>query len=141
MKYPRVVSICNDTAADLAGEVIAGLSAASLVFAENVDYSKRLIEAGETLFNFVTRKEDPSRQNVMYTENDACGGQARSFYKSSGYMDELVWAGTWLFFGTGNTSYLKYATDNFVVAEEEELNSERGIFYWNNKLTANAVSH
>ncbi|GFP97821.1 endoglucanase 7 [Phtheirospermum japonicum] len=138
MKYPRPVSICDDSAADLAGEIVAGMSAASLVFADNKIYSGILIRAAENLFALVTR-QDPSYKPGMYTENDACGGQARKFYNSSGYVDELVWAGTWLFFATGNTNYLKYATDNFVAAEEKEMLSEKWIFDWNNKLTANAI--
>ncbi|KAK4481337.1 hypothetical protein RD792_012222 [Penstemon davidsonii] len=138
MKYSRHVSICDDSAADLAGEIVAGLSAASLLFFLDSDYSKKLVQSAEKLFNLVNNG-DPSHKQEMYTKNDACGGQARDFYNSSGYIDELVWGGTWLFFATGNTSYLKYATDNFVAAEEEELVSEKGIFYWNNKLTANAI--
>lgn len=68
-----------------------------------------------------------------------CGEQATQFYNSTSYQDELVWGGTWLFFATGNTSYLGYATEIFFLAEKEELFSEKGIFYWNNKLTANVV--
>ncbi|KAI3464632.1 hypothetical protein Pfo_021295 [Paulownia fortunei] len=138
MNYPRPVSACDDTAADLAGEIVAGMSAASLVFTGDKEYSKRLVQAAEELFDLATRQES-SHKPGMYTENDACGGQARDFYNSSSYVDELVWGGTWLFFATGNSTYLKYATDNFVAAEEEELLSEKGIFYWNNKLTANAI--
>ncbi|KAL2232276.1 UNVERIFIED_CONTAM: Endoglucanase 10 [Sesamum indicum] len=138
MSYPRPVSVCDDTAADLAGEIVAGMSAASIVFSGNKEYSRKLVQTAEELFNLATR-QDPYHVPGIYTENDACGGQARDFYKSSSYIDELVWGGTWLFFATGNSTYLKYATDNFAAAEEEELQSEKWIFYWNNKLTANAI--
>ncbi|KAK4390986.1 Endoglucanase 9 [Sesamum angolense] len=138
MSYPRPVSICDDTATDLVGEIVAGMSAASLVFSGNKEYSRKLVQTAVDLFNLATR-QDPSHTPGIYTENDACGGQARDFYKSSSYIDELVWGGTWLFFATGNSTYLKYATDNFAAAEEEELLSDKGIFYWNNKLTANAI--
>ncbi|KAA8546532.1 hypothetical protein F0562_002729 [Nyssa sinensis] len=137
MNYPRPVSICDGTASDLAGEIVAALSAASLVFKEETDYSVKLAEAAEKLFELATQV-DPKKQGT-YTLTDACGGQARQFYNSSGYKDELVWGGTWLFFATGNNSYLGQATDMLEAAEEEEKHSEKGIFYWNNKLTANAV--
>ncbi|KAL0438201.1 UNVERIFIED_CONTAM: Endoglucanase 9 [Sesamum latifolium] len=138
MSYPRPVSVCDDTAADLVGEIVAGMSAASLVFSGNKEYSRKLVRTAEELFNLATRP-DPSHVPGIYTENNACGGQARDFYKSSSHIDELVWGGTWLFFATGNSTYLKYATDNFAAAEEEELLSDKGIFYGNNKLTANAI--
>lgn len=51
----------------------------------------------------------------------------------------MVWGATWLFFATGNSSYLDYANDNFATAEEEELLSDKEVFSWNNKLAANAV--
>ncbi|XP_051139484.1 endoglucanase 25-like [Andrographis paniculata] len=136
MKYPRPVSVCDETAADLAGEIVAAMSAASLVFAGDKTYARRLIDAAEAFFGLVI---SPDKKLGKYTENEACGGRARAYYNSTGYIDELVWGATWLFFATGKTDYLKYATDNFVFAEEEELPSEEGIFYWNNKLTANAL--
>ncbi|XP_012829638.1 PREDICTED: endoglucanase 25-like isoform X1 [Erythranthe guttata] len=139
MNYTRPVSVCDDTAADLAGEIVAGLSAASLIFSDEEDYCHKLVESAEKLFDLATRR-DPSRKLRTYTEkDDDCGNRAREFYNSSSYMDELVWGATWLFFATGEVSYLKYATDNFDAAEEEELSSEKGVFYWNNKLTANAI--
>ncbi|KAH6824076.1 hypothetical protein C2S53_004042 [Perilla frutescens var. hirtella] len=138
MNYTRPVSVCDDTAADLAGEIVAGMSAASLVLAEDKNHSQALVEAAELLFGLAIRQDD-SHKPGMYTDSQVCGGRAIDFYNSTSYVDELVWGGTWLFFATGNTSYLKYATDNFAVAEEEELPSEKGIFYWNNKLTANAI--
>ncbi|KAG8378135.1 hypothetical protein BUALT_Bualt08G0106600 [Buddleja alternifolia] len=139
MNYPRPVSVCDDTAADLAGEIVAGMSAASLVFTKDEEYSKKLVEKAEKLFSLSTR-QSPTHKLGIYTENDLCGGQARDFYNSSGYIDEVVWGATWLFFASGNSSYLKYATDHFFAAEEEEMVSDKGIFYWNNKLTANAYA-
>ncbi|CAA3020361.1 endoglucanase 25-like [Olea europaea subsp. europaea] len=138
MKYTRPVSVCDDTASDLAGEIVAGMSAASLVFTENEEYSRSLVHAAEKLFNLATR-QDPSHKPGLYTANGNCGVQAQDFYNSSSYMDELVWGGIWLFFATGNSTYLKYATDNFYSAEDEELFKDKGIFYWNNKQTANSI--
>ncbi|GFY96514.1 glycosyl hydrolase 9A3 [Actinidia rufa] len=137
MTYPRPVSICDATATDLAAEVVAALSAASLVFKQDKDYSAKLVKSAEELFDLAMKVD--TKQQTTYTSIPDCGGQARLFYNSSGCKDELVWGGTWLFFATGNESYLRYATGSFAVAEEEEIVSEKGVFDWNNKLTASAV--
>ncbi|KAL3735527.1 hypothetical protein ACJRO7_024621 [Eucalyptus globulus] len=137
MSYVRPVSSCDMAASDLAGEVVAGLSAASLVFKDEKDYAIRLTTAAETLFELAI-KEDPTKQGT-YTAVDECGGDARAFYNSTSFKDDLVWGGTWLFFATGNPSYLEYASRNFSLALQEERTSERGLFYWNNKLLGSAV--
>ncbi|XP_044512254.1 endoglucanase 25-like [Mangifera indica] len=139
MSYKRPISKCNSTASDLAGEIIAALSAASMVFREELDYSGQLIKAAEKLYGVATIEEDTSHKQGTYTSVEACGGEAREFYNSTGYKDELVWGGTWLSFATGNISYLEYATRKFKEAADEEKISEKGIFYWNNKLIANQV--
>ncbi|KAJ6930775.1 endoglucanase 25-like [Populus alba x Populus x berolinensis] len=138
MNSMRPVSACNETASDLAGEIMAALSAASIVFKEDTGYSIKLIQSAEKLFEVAT-KNDTGHHQGTYTAVEDCGGEARMYYDSSGYQDELIWGATWLFFATGNTSYLGYATSNFSAAEGEETASEQGVFYWNNKLTANAV--
>ncbi|XP_008786534.2 endoglucanase 10-like [Phoenix dactylifera] len=135
MNYGRPVSICGSSASDLAGEMIAAMAAASLVFEEDEAYSRSLILASESLFELATK----NKNKATYTANRECGGEARSFYNSTSYMDELVWGGTWLFFATGKFTYLKFATDNFESAVLEELPSDRGLFYWNNKIAATAV--
>lgn len=139
MSYQRPVFACKNGASDLGGEIIAALSAASMVFKEEKQYSGELIKAAEKLYEAAT-KEDSSHKQGTYTDDDACGGEARMFYNSTGYKDELVWAATWLFFATGNRSYLAYATERFESAVNDEASSDRGVFYWNNKLAANAVS-
>ncbi|KAJ9560365.1 hypothetical protein OSB04_005525 [Centaurea solstitialis] len=138
MKPERPVFSCDETASDLAGEIIAALSAASLVFKEDEKYSTNLTKTAMVLFDTVT-KEEPGFVQGTYTMKDGCGAHAREFYNSTGYKDELVWGGTWLFFATGNTSYLRYATEHLSLAEEEESSTDKGVFYWNNKLPAIAV--
>lgn len=137
MSYERHVSVCDSTASDLAGEIIAAFSAASLVFKNDEAYAGKLIKAAEELFE-VASKNGTAHVQGMYT-NSGCGKQASEFYNSSGFKDELIWGGAWLYFSTGNSSYLDYATTNFDAAVEEELSSEKGIFYWNNKLAATMV--
>lgn len=132
MTYQRPASTCDITASDLAGEIVAALSAASLVFKDDQAYSKDLVDAAEKLFELATNVD--STKQGTYTTVDACGGEARNFYNSSGYLDELIWGGTWLFFATGNTSYLKDATKRYDDAEKDKIPFDEGIFYWNNKL-------
>ena len=86
MRYPRPVSVCEITAADLAGEIVAGMSAASLVFKEERDFSRQLVQAAEALFNLANNTGQSQKQRT-YTSIDDCGGQARDFYNSSGYKD------------------------------------------------------
>ncbi|XVE95648.1 hypothetical protein REPUB_Repub02eG0116600 [Reevesia pubescens] len=138
ISYKRPVSVCDQTASDLAGEIVSALSAASIVFKEENEYSQGLIKAAKKLYE-ITEKEDQIHRAATYTTTDDCGGEAKKFYNSSGYKDELVWGGTWLFFATGNYTYLDYATTNFAAAANNETIADKGIFYWNNKITANAV--
>ena len=138
MNYARPVSICDSSASDLGGEVVAALSAASMVFKDDKDYSGKLVKAAESIHKAVTR-EDPKKQGT-YTMVDACGKQARNFYKSSSYKDELAWGATWLFLATGNKTYLEYATEAFISAKSNETSFDRGVFDWNNKLNAIAVN-
>ncbi|KAL6182849.1 hypothetical protein ACLB2K_044261 [Fragaria x ananassa] len=112
MDYERPVSICDSTASDLAGEIVAALSAASLVFkSDDSVYSGELVKAAGELFESATK--DPNNQGT-YTRDESCGGQSRDFYNSSGYNDELA-------------------------AVDSETSSDKWIFDWNNKLTANMV--
>ncbi|KAG2663190.1 hypothetical protein I3760_16G016300 [Carya illinoinensis] len=115
MTYQRPVSQCGSTASDLAGEIVEALSATSLVFKEDTKYSNDLVEATEKLFE-IASKVDSTRD-------------ARKFYNSTGFEDELLWEGTWLFFATGNTSFLNYSTTgtyNSSVAKEKSSN--KGVF-------------
>lgn len=133
MNYPRLVSVCDiSTASDLAGEMVAAMSAASLVLKEDKDISEKLVKTAEELLIAANGTE----KQGTYRTNDDCRGQARQFYNSTSYKDELVWGGIWLFFSTGNKTYLKYATENFASAMQEQVASDDGVFDWNNKITA-----
>ncbi|KAK4352560.1 hypothetical protein RND71_028078 [Anisodus tanguticus] len=124
MNYIRRVSVCDiSTASDLAGEMVAAISAASLVLKEDKDISEKFVKAAEELFILASS----TKKKGTYTTNDECGGQARQFYNSISYKDELVWGGIWLFFATGNKTYLKYAIENFPSAVKEQVASDEGI--------------
>ncbi|KAH1255741.1 Endoglucanase 25 [Glycine max] len=125
MKYERPVSICDGSASDLAGEIVAALSASSMVFKEDKDYSRRLVQAAESLFEAIT-SEDPSKQGT-YTVAE-CGKQARMLYNSTSYKDELAWGATWLFLATENADYLATATEIFLSAKGNESSVAKGLF-------------
>ncbi|XXG60817.1 hypothetical protein AAC387_Pa04g2635 [Persea americana] len=135
MTYARPVSTCTNFASDLAGETAAALASASLVFKEEKTYSVELIRVAEEVYAFA----NDTKNQGMYTSTNDCGAQARNYYNSSGYLDELVWGGTWLFFATGNISYLEDARDTFKAAVEKQEAMDKGVFYWNNKLPASGV--
>ncbi|WOL14252.1 endoglucanase 25-like [Canna indica] len=135
MAYKRPVFKCSMTASDLAGEIIAALAAASLVFDQDETYSMQLVKTSEALYQSATK----THIKVTYSEDKECGFEAANLYNSTSYKDEMVWGATWLFFATGNFAYLQYATDNFKDAVEEEVPSDTGVFYWNNKVAAIAV--
>nr|XP_023895265.1 endoglucanase 25-like [Quercus suber] len=137
MTYQRPASTCDITASDLVGEIVAALSVASLVLKDDKAYSKDLVDVAEKLFELATNIN--STKQGTYTTVDAYGGEARNFYNSSGYLDELICGGTWLFFATGNTSNLEDATRKYDDAKKDKIPFDEGIFYWNNKFTANSI--
>ena len=56
MSYKRSVSVCDETASDLAGEIVAALSAASIVFKEENEYSLGLIKQQRSYMRLQKRK-------------------------------------------------------------------------------------
>ncbi|KAK6143801.1 hypothetical protein DH2020_024149 [Rehmannia glutinosa] len=97
--YDRPVTECH-SCSDLAAEMAAALASASIVFKDNKVYSQKLVHGAKTLFKF-------SRdQRGRYSS----GNEASIFYNSTSYWDEFVWGATWLYYATGNTSYLQLAT-------------------------------
>ncbi|KAK9167118.1 hypothetical protein Scep_002309 [Stephania cephalantha] len=136
MIYPRPVLVCKNNSTDLAGEIVAALSAASLVFRDKHEYSRELVKAAEKLYGIAIRDY---HEVGTYTMDDQCGGEARQFYNSTSSLDELAWGATWLFFATGNPSHLNSTTEYFKLALEKQLAIDKGVYYWNNKIAANAL--
>ncbi|KAG5391492.1 hypothetical protein IGI04_021455 [Brassica rapa subsp. trilocularis] len=98
---------------DLAGETAAAFAAASLAFKPyNSSYSAILLSHAKEvsvvlgsylLFSFA------DKYRGLYTDSIP---NAKAFYMSSGYSDELLWAAAWLHRATGDQYYLKYTIDN-----------------------------
>jgi len=98
---------------DLAGETAAALAAASIVFRNvNSTYSNILLTRARQLFDFANRHR--GRYSDSITE-------ARNFYPSWDFRDELVWAAAWLYRATNNITYLNTA---------ESLYNQFGLEFW-----------
>ncbi|KAL5710170.1 cellulase [Ranunculus cassubicifolius] len=85
---------------DLAGETAAALAAASIAFWKvDRDYSDQLVQHAKQLFEFAKNHQGKYSDSIW---------DARTFYSSSGFYDELLWAASWLHRATGDVLYLNY---------------------------------
>ncbi|GAV57014.1 Glyco_hydro_9 domain-containing protein [Cephalotus follicularis] len=127
INYARPVTTCSNCPA-VAAEMAAALAAASIVFKDSQKYSKTLIQGAETLYKFATKE-----QGANYNG----GPDAPSkFYNSTGFWDEFVWGGAWLYCATGNRSYLQIVTSPALAghADGSLASMNRGVLSWDNKL-------
>ncbi|CAN0909125.1 Endoglucanase 5 [Linum grandiflorum] len=94
----------NHPGSDIAGETAAAFAASSIAFKRyDSKYSDLLLSHAKQLFLFA------DRHRGLYTDSIP---NAKQFYTSSGYSDELLWAAAWLYRSTGDDYYLKYVVDN-----------------------------
>ncbi|KAJ6317905.1 hypothetical protein OIU76_013452 [Salix suchowensis] len=130
MEYPRPVQVVNG-GADLAGEMAAALAAASIVFRDNKAYSEKLAKGAATVYAFA---RDNGRRRAYSSGND----YIEPYYNSSGYYDEYIWGATWLYYATGNISYIKLATQPGFSKHSKALLSisDLSVPSWDNKLPA-----
>ncbi|KAH9620973.1 hypothetical protein KSS87_023894 [Heliosperma pusillum] len=128
--YPRPVTVCS-SCSDLAAEMAASLAAASIVFKDNRAYSQKLVHGAKTLYAFARN------QRGRYS----AGVEAETFYNSTMYWDEFVWGGAWLYFATGNNTYLSLATHPKMAKHAGAFvgGPDYGVFSWDNKLTGAQV--
>lgn len=130
--YPRPVTECS-SCSDLAAEMAAALASASIVFKDNKAYSKKLVHGAATLWKFARD------QRGLYS---AGGSDAATFYNSSMYWDEFVWGGAWMYYATGNQSYLYLASHPKLAKHAGAFwgGPDYGVLSWDNKLTGAQVS-
>ncbi|XP_078434462.1 endoglucanase 12-like [Wolffia australiana] len=128
MDYERPV-LQTTSGPDLAGEMAAALAAASIVFRDDEAYSAKLVKAGAALFRF-------ARSNGRRNRYSAANPEVAMFYNSTGYYDEYMWAGAWMFYASGNTSYLSLATNPGIPRNAKAFLPIRdlNVFSWDNKL-------
>lgn len=130
--YPRPVYECH-SCSDLAAEMASALASASIVFKDNRAYSQKLVHGARTLFKF------SREQRGRYSSG---GSDPALFYNSTNYYDEYVWGGAWLYYATGNTSYLQLATTKGIAKRAGAFwgGQDYGVFSWDNKLAGAQVS-
>ncbi|KAJ4844213.1 Endoglucanase 12 [Turnera subulata] len=117
--------------ADLGGEMAAALAAASIVFRDDNSYSKKLVRGAETVYEFARnsgRRRTYSRGNPYVAP----------YYNSTGYYDEYMWGATWLYYATGNNSYISLATQPGFSKHSKALFMipDLSVLSWDNKLPA-----
>ncbi|KAF4403658.1 hypothetical protein CsatB_023401 [Cannabis sativa] len=129
--YDRPVVDCS-SCSDLAAEMAAALASASIVFKDNKAYSQKLVHGAKTLFRF------SREQRGRYSAGSA---EAATFYNSTGYWDEFLWGGAWLYYATGNNSYLQLATAPGLAKHAGAFwgGPDYGVLSWDNKLTGAQV--
>ncbi|RZC68468.1 hypothetical protein C5167_031691 [Papaver somniferum] len=117
--------------ADLASEMAAALASASIVFIDNTEYSQKLIKGATMLFEFGLDKA----KQVRYSRDNAI---FRNFYNSSGFYDEYMWGAAWMYYATGNSSYLSGATDQSIAKKAHAFSRSAHIrvLSWDNKFPA-----
>lgn len=120
---------CEEThpCSDLAGEMAAALAAASIIFRKgSPQYANSIVATAKELFVFATTYEGKYSDWVV---------ESQAEYNSSGYKDEIYWAAAWLYFATGDDSYMNdwLTSSNIFVdlfTKEKELPTE---FNWDVK--------
>ncbi|XP_071508996.1 endoglucanase A-like [Diadema antillarum] len=106
---------------DLAGETAAALAAASIAFRDtDSSYSSTLLQHARELYDFAYYYQGKYTQAIP---------NAESFYSSSGYMDELSFAGAWMYRATGEMGYF-YDAEYFY---DVYLTSTSWAFSWDDK--------
>ncbi|CAL5363044.1 unnamed protein product [Camellia sinensis] len=130
MDYPRPVQTAV-SGPDLSGEMAAALAAASIVFRDDNSYSSKLVKGAATVLAFARDrgKRTPYPRGNLYI--DPC-------YNSTGYFDEYMWGAAWLYYATGNNSYVSLATNPGLPQNSKAffMIPDLSVLSWDNKLPA-----
>uniref|UniRef100_A0A0E0PB19 Endoglucanase n=1 Tax=Oryza rufipogon TaxID=4529 RepID=A0A0E0PB19_ORYRU len=128
MAYPRPVQTAG-SAPDLGGEMAAALAAASIVFRDNAAYSKKLVNGAAAVYKFARSSghRTPYSRGNQYIEY---------YYNSTSYWDEYMWSAAWMYYATGNNTYITFATDPRLPKNAKAFYSilDFSVFSWDNKL-------
>lgn len=130
MDYPRPIQTAY-SGPDLAGEMAAAMAAASIVFRDDKSYSKKLVKGATTVFSFARNFGKRAR----YSQGNP---EIEPFYNSTGYFDEYMWGAAWLFYATGNDTYLSLATNPGLSKNSKAffMIPDLSVLSWDNKLPA-----
>ncbi|KAM7521201.1 hypothetical protein LguiB_020163 [Lonicera macranthoides] len=102
-KERPVIQINTSTpGTEVAAETAAAMASASLVF-KSIDsaYSSSLLKHAQQLFTFADKHRGSYSVNIP---------KVQTYYNSTGYGDELLWAASWLYHATRDQTYLDYVT-------------------------------
>ncbi|XP_057794804.1 endoglucanase 2-like [Salvia miltiorrhiza] len=126
MTEPRPLTMVNASApgTEVAAETAAALASASLVY-KSVDsvYSSLLLKHARQLFAFA------DKYRMSYSISIP---QVGTYYNSTGYGDELLWAAAWLYHATAEQPYMDFLTGKN--ADEFGDWGNPTWFSWDNKL-------
>ncbi|XP_009339798.2 endoglucanase 25 [Pyrus x bretschneideri] len=124
--HPRTGQECYNCPA-LAAEMASALASASIVFKDNTNYSKKLVHGADLLFKFANKG-----QGAKYTGS---ADATSPIYNSTGFWDEFLWGGSWLYLATGNLSYLQLVTNPDLGAQGKVLwtDPKNRVLSWDNK--------
>lgn len=99
---PSLVLNTTLPGSEVAAETAAAMAAASMVFrSTDATYADTLVAHAQQLFNF------SDTYQASYSETIP---EFQDYYNSTGYGDELLWGATWLYYATGDNTYLAYVT-------------------------------
>jgi endoglucanase len=103
MERPAYKIDAEHPGSELAGETAAAMAASSIVFkrAKDDTYSKELLKHAVELYEFAEKYQKKYHESI---------DNAQGCYQSwTGWFDELVWAGIWLYLASNDTQYLDKA--------------------------------
>ena len=105
MSRPAYTIDTNSPGSDLAAETAAAMAAGSIAF-RNTDqtYADILLTHAKELYQFAEQYRKKYSDSIT---------DARNYYMSSSYNDELVWGAAWLYKSTQDNSYLQKAEQYF----------------------------
>lgn len=128
-KRPLIQINASVPGTDVAAETAAAMASASLVYKKSdPSYSSKLLKHAEELFSFADENRGIYSINIP---------EVQTYYNSSGYGDELLWAASWLYHATQDETYLDY-----VAGSNGKLYAKWGSptwFSWDDKHAATQV--
>lgn len=119
INYQRKATQCFIGCADIAAEMAASLASASIVFKDNKHYSLKLLRTAVTVHSYA--------ESMIHRTTD------------SSKLDEIIWSATWLYYATGNVTYLDRATSH-ILADRAGDFSRSYVFSSDNKIVGTQVT-
>ncbi|KAK6939351.1 Glycoside hydrolase family 9 [Dillenia turbinata] len=127
-KRPLIQVNTSSPGTEVAAETAAALASASLVFkSTDSTYSRTLLKHAKQLYAFADKYRESYSVSIP---------EVQTYYNSTGYGDELLWAAGWLYHATGDQSYLDFVTGD---GKSFANFGSPTWFSWDNKLAGAQV--